>query len=73
MWAAPYTLTGSISRTADSSNMTTSTPASSTFTEEWLPGPEDTQFYTRTYAAVSPPCAVVLFVHGFAEYVARYE
>ncbi|TBU27904.1 lysophospholipase [Dichomitus squalens] len=52
--------------------MATSTSESSTFTEEWLLGPEDTHFYTRTYTASSPR-AVVLFIHGFAEYVGRYE
>lgn len=47
-------------------------PASPPFTEEWLPGPTNTLFYTRTYTAASPR-AIVLFVHGFAEHVARYE
>ena len=52
--------------------MATSTTGPSTFTEDWLLGPEETKFYTRTYTASSAQ-AVVLFVHGFAEYVARYE
>jgi len=45
------------------------------FTEAWLPGYDGTQFYTRTYGAVGPtvPSAVILFVHGFAEHVGRYE
>ena len=49
---------------------TTSDPA---FTEAWLPGPGGTHFYTRTYPSSSPPRAVLLFVHGFAEHVGRYE
>ncbi|KAI0645140.1 lysophospholipase [Trametes meyenii] len=48
---------------------TTTTPA---YTEAWLPGRDGTSFYTRKYAA-SVPRAVVLFVHGFAEHVGRYE
>lgn len=42
------------------------------FAEAWLAGVDGHQFYTRTYAATFPK-AVVLFVHGFAEHVARYE
>ena len=49
------------------------TPSSPTlFTEDWLPGPDGTQFYTRTYAAPSPK-AIVVFVHGFSGHCARYE
>ncbi|KAH9485599.1 Putative monoglyceride lipase [Psilocybe cubensis] len=44
------------------------------FTESWLEGPKATQFYTRTYpASTSPPKAVVVFVHGFAEHIGRYS
>lgn len=43
------------------------------YTESWLSGPSNHQFYTRTYASPTPPLAVVLFVHGFAEHVGRYE
>ncbi|TCD65571.1 hypothetical protein EIP91_002491 [Steccherinum ochraceum] len=43
------------------------------YTEAWLAGPGGHQFYTRTYAAPSPPKALVVFVHGFAEHVGRYE
>ena len=43
-----------------------------TYAEAWLPGCDGMQFYTRTYASSSPR-AVVLFVHGFAEHVGRYE
>ncbi|KAI0629458.1 lysophospholipase [Trametes polyzona] len=42
------------------------------YTEAWLPGHDNTNFYTRTYAAPSPR-AVLLFVHGFAEHVGRYQ
>ena len=52
--------------------MATTSSSTSAYTEAWLPGPSDTQFYTRTYASSSPR-AVVLFVHGFAEHVGRYE
>jgi len=46
----------------------------SSFTETWLPGPKSSSFYTRTYHPPSgSPSAVVVFVHGFAEHVARYE
>ena len=60
--------------------MTTPSPpttsASSTqqvYTESWLPGRDGIKFYTRTYPAHASPRAAVIFVHGFAEYVARYE
>ena len=46
--------------------------SSSDYIETWLPGFDGHQFYTRTYAATFPK-AVVLFVHGFAEHVGRYE
>ncbi|KAH9847879.1 lysophospholipase [Lenzites betulinus] len=42
------------------------------FTESWLPGYDGTQFYTRTYAS-DRPRAVLLFVHGLYDHVARYE
>ncbi|PPQ93829.1 hypothetical protein CVT25_013538 [Psilocybe cyanescens] len=44
------------------------------FTEAWLAGPKATQFYTRTYTPAnnSPPKAVVVFIHGFAEHIGRY-
>ncbi|KAH9889377.1 lysophospholipase [Cubamyces lactineus] len=51
---------------------TPSTSAPPPFAEAWLPGYDGTQFYTRTYSAPSPR-AVVLFVHGFAEHIGRYE
>ena len=37
------------------------------YAEQWLPGYDGTQFYTRTYAATFPK-AILLFVHGFVEY-----
>ncbi|KAG1758353.1 alpha beta-hydrolase [Suillus occidentalis] len=43
------------------------------FLESWLVGPQHTQFYTRTYRPASTTKAVVIFVHGFIEHVARYE
>ena len=52
--------------------MSSSTPSHPPFTDVWLPGPDGTSFYTRTYPA-APARAALLFVHGFAEYVARYE
>lgn len=42
------------------------------YIEQWLPGYDSIQFYTRTYAATFPK-AVILFVHGFAEHVGRYQ
>ena len=45
----------------------------SLFTESWLAGPQETQFFTRTYRPSSPAKAAVVFVHGFAEHIARYE
>lgn len=47
-------------------------PSAVDFVEQWLPGPDGHQFYTRTYPATFPK-AVILFVHGFAEHIARYE
>ncbi|KIJ65994.1 hypothetical protein HYDPIDRAFT_110115 [Hydnomerulius pinastri MD-312] len=42
-------------------------------TESWLAGPQETQFFTRTYIPSSPAKAAVIFVHGFIEHIARYE
>ncbi|KIJ51219.1 hypothetical protein M422DRAFT_58823 [Sphaerobolus stellatus SS14] len=44
----------------------------SAFTEEWLVGPEQTKFYTRTYRPIETK-VVLVFVHGFVEHIARYE
>lgn len=46
--------------------------ATQEYVETWLAGPGGHQFYTRTYPATFPK-AVILFVHGFAEHVGRYE
>ncbi|KAJ4463309.1 Alpha/Beta hydrolase protein [Lentinula edodes] len=36
----------------------------------WILGPQETQFYTRTYTPLSvTPCALVVFVHGFQEHI----
>ena len=48
------------------------TAMANNFIEQWLPGYDGHQFYTRTYGATFPR-AVVLFVHGFAEHIGRYE
>lgn len=44
------------------------------FTESWLLGPSSTNFYTRTYAppSTTPVRALIVFLHGFAEHIARY-
>ncbi|KAI0367769.1 alpha/beta-hydrolase [Pilatotrama ljubarskyi] len=40
----------------------------------WLTGPDGHRFYTRTYTtATRPPTAVLLFVHGFNDYISRHE
>jgi acylglycerol lipase len=48
---------------------------STDYTESWLQGPSSTQFYTRTWSTqpTDTPKAIVVFVHGFAEHIARYE
>ena len=44
------------------------------YTDAWRPGVDGLNFYTRTYNARTPnPQASILFVHGFAEYIAEYE
>lgn len=43
------------------------------FTDAWVDGPLSTKFYARTYEATPPAKAHVVFVHGFAEHVGRYE
>jgi len=46
----------------------------STYTEAWLRGPSNTQFYTRTYVPEENQQvrAVLVFIHSFAEHVGRY-
>jgi len=46
---------------------------STTFAEAWVEGPKTTSFYTRTYEATAPQKAHIVFAHGFAEHVGRYE
>ncbi|KDQ50905.1 hypothetical protein JAAARDRAFT_41687 [Jaapia argillacea MUCL 33604] len=49
---------------------------SSTYTENWVAGPQRTQFYTRLYPSLpisSPPKALIVFIHGFIDHVGRYE
>jgi acylglycerol lipase len=50
--------------------MTSSPP----YAESYIPGPQNTQFYTRNYSppSSSPPKALLIAVHGFNEHVARY-
>ncbi|KAF8588864.1 lysophospholipase [Ramaria rubella] len=43
------------------------------FTEAWLRGPADIDFYTRTYTPPTESKAVLVFIHGFIEHIARYE
>lgn len=44
------------------------------YTEAWLSGFDGTKFYTRTWEAPSPgPKAVTLYLHGFADHIARYD
>jgi len=43
------------------------------FVDSWVDGPLSTKFYTRRYEATAPAKAHVIFVHGFAEHVGRYE
>jgi hypothetical protein len=44
------------------------------YKESYLPGPQNTLFYTRTYTppAPTPAKALIIFIHGFNEHIARY-
>ena len=42
----------------------------SVFEEEWVTGPQSTDFYTRLWPAHAPK-ALLVFVHGFAEHIGR--
>ncbi|WVR07084.1 hypothetical protein IAU60_004123 [Kwoniella sp. DSM 27419] len=45
-----------------------------TVKEEWVLGPDNTPFYTQTWSqSGETPKACILFVHGFAEHIARYD
>jgi len=49
--------------------MTSSTP----YTESYIVGPQNTQFYTRTYSTSSSnPKALLIAVHGFNEHIGRF-
>ncbi|KAF5355573.1 hypothetical protein D9758_006339 [Tetrapyrgos nigripes] len=52
--------------------MSSSASGSLPYTESWLEGPQATKFYTRLYNPSSPK-ALVVFIHGFAEHVGRYN
>ncbi|ORX36605.1 Alpha/Beta hydrolase protein [Kockovaella imperatae] len=41
--------------------------------EEWVLGLDGTPFYTCTWSPENDPLAYVLFVHGYAEHIARYD
>ncbi|KAF8342914.1 Alpha/Beta hydrolase protein, partial [Cantharellus anzutake] len=46
------------------------------FKESWVVGPQDTEFYTRTYdvhPALPRPQAHIVYVHGHSEHIGRYE
>lgn len=44
------------------------------FVEDWLPGFDGTNFYTRTWrASPGPARAALLYVHGFADHISRNE
>lgn len=53
-------------------NPSTLTMSSTSFTESYLPGPQGTVFYTRKYTPQSATRAVLVFVHGFNEHIARF-
>ena len=42
------------------------------FDEAWLSGFDGHQFFTRTWRAAEPKAAV-LFLHGFADHISRYD
>ena len=52
-----------------------SDPSRSTLTRAWLLGHKKTSFYSHTYhpPAKSRTRAALVFIHGFAEHVERYE
>ncbi|KDR66911.1 hypothetical protein GALMADRAFT_147558 [Galerina marginata CBS 339.88] len=47
-------------------------PTTAAYEEEWVIGPHNTNFYTRTYSCVDP-IAAVAFVHGAAEHSERFS
>jgi len=46
-----------------------------TYTEEWIIGPSNTNFFTRLYPSTTaePAKASFVFIHGFQEHIARYD
>lgn len=46
--------------------------ASSTSTD-WIEGPSNTSFFTKRWTPSTEPKAHVVFVHGFVEYIERYD
>jgi len=48
--------------------------SSTSYTESYITGPQNTQFYTRTYLppTSSPPKALIIALHGFNEHVGRH-
>ncbi|KAI9060640.1 lysophospholipase [Trametes sanguinea] len=46
---------------------------SPSYTEAWLNGPQEHPFYTRTYASATGPAkAVLVFIHGYNDHIARH-
>ncbi|WVQ70684.1 hypothetical protein IAR50_000206 [Cryptococcus sp. DSM 104548] len=62
----------SLSRSfSTASRIITPTMSQPQVTPQWVLGPGNTPFYTKTWSP-SNPKAYVLFVHGFAEHIERY-
>lgn len=45
----------------------------STSSTEWIDGPDNISFFTKRWTPAGTPKAHVFFVHGFVEYVERYN
>jgi len=47
----------------------------SEFVETWVPGRDNTNFYTRSYTLPggARPRAHIVFIHGFVEHIGRYD
>ena len=43
------------------------------YNEAWLQGYDGHNFYTRTYPATPAARGAIVFVHGYAEHIQRYE
>jgi acylglycerol lipase len=48
---------------------------SATYVETWVPGWDNTNFYTRSYTLPggATPRAHIVFIHGFIEHIGRYD